>query len=143
MLSFIHLFTPLFLGPKFVGQALGTEPRMCLAQTLPSGGLRKVGRLKEPSTMPRAEGTSEHVAGPTPAWARGGAPLQKLCLHSELEGESELVGRWGTGRGNSEREGREVGGGEAVSHVPSVLTPVRPDVALFGERVFTEMTQLE
>lgn len=86
---------------------------MCLAQTPPSGGLREVGRQTRPSTMPRAEGTSEHVA-----WGRGGAPLQKRCLHSELEGDSELVGGWGTGWGNREREGQEVGDGEeAVSHV--------------------------
>lgn len=61
--------------------------------------------------MPRAEGTSEHVVGPTLAWGRGRAPLQKWSLHSELEGESELVGGWGTGRGNSVQEGREVGAG--------------------------------
>lgn len=41
--------------------------------------------------MPRAEGTSEHVVGPTLAWGRGRAPLQKWSLHSELEGESEKL----------------------------------------------------
>lgn len=123
---------------------MGIEPSMCLAKTPPSGGLRKVGSRTGLSTVPRAEGTSEHVVGPTLAWGRGRAPLQKWSLHSELEGESELVGGWGTGRGNSVREGREVGaGGGDRESCPLGPNPVCHGVALFGERVFTEKTQLE